>query len=136
MLWYYRTKNAFPGYKKSRKINISPQHLIHGFGQKLAIFFIFFFKSNIGQENVVYDILERENAFLWNAVEKDVSWSLRVQKLPERRVFDKFNQVLGVAISDFSKGVNPSFGGEIGKSLIDGFCSKSSRENFLAILKC
>ena len=37
--------------------------LTHGFGPKMAIFH-FFFPGNIGQENVVYDILEQENAFL------------------------------------------------------------------------
>ena len=38
--------------------------LTHGFGPKMAIFPIFFFLGNIGQENVFYDILERKNAFL------------------------------------------------------------------------
>ena len=37
--------------------------LTHGFGPKMAIFPTFFL-SNIGQENVFYDILERQNAFL------------------------------------------------------------------------
>ena len=36
--------------------------LTHGFGRKMAIFPTFFF-GNIGQENVFYYILERENAF-------------------------------------------------------------------------
>ena len=58
-----------------------------------------------------------------------------MQKYPERRVFDKFNQVLGVAILDFCKGVKAWLLGKIRKSLIDRFCFKSSRENFLAILK-
>ena len=30
----------------------------------MAIFSNFFFLGNIGQENIFYDILERENAFL------------------------------------------------------------------------
>ena len=38
--------------------------LTHGFGPKITIFPTFFFLSNIGQENVFYDILERKNAFL------------------------------------------------------------------------
>ena len=42
------------------KIAIFQKGLVHGFGQKLAIFF----KGNIGQENVIYDILERKNPFL------------------------------------------------------------------------
>ena len=58
-----------------------------------------------------------------------------MEKFPERRVFDKFNQVLGVAILDFSKGVNPWFLGKIVKSFIDRFFSRSSIENFFAILK-
>ena len=48
---------------KSRKIDIFPEGLTHGFGPKMAIFSIFFL-GNIGQENVFYDILERKNAFL------------------------------------------------------------------------
>ena len=40
-----------------------PKGLTHGFGPKMAIFPTFF-KGNIGQENVFYDILERKNAFL------------------------------------------------------------------------
>ena len=38
--------------------------LTHGFGPKMAIFPTLFFLSNIGQENVFYDILERKNVFL------------------------------------------------------------------------
>ena len=89
-------KNAFVGYKrrssKSRRIDIFPKGLTHGFGPKMAIFATFFFrqyrpgkcllkytrtrkrlstllkqqvkKVNKGQENIFYDILERTNAFL------------------------------------------------------------------------
>ena len=49
---------------KSRKIDIFPKGLTHGFGPKMAIFPTLFFLGNIGQENVFYDILERKNAFL------------------------------------------------------------------------
>ena len=60
-------KNAFLGYKnkssKSPKIDIFLKGLTHGFGTKMAIFPTFFL-ANVGQENVFYDILERENAFL------------------------------------------------------------------------
>ena len=57
-------KNAFRSYKnkklkKSRKIDIFPKGLIHGFGPKMAIFPTFFL-GNIGEENVFYDILERK----------------------------------------------------------------------------
>ena len=48
---------------KSRKIDIFPKGLTHGFGPKIAIFPTFFLR-NKGQENVFYDILERKNAFL------------------------------------------------------------------------
>ena len=67
-LRYFRTKKT-PVYaikrrsSKSRKIDIFPNGLTHGFGPKMAIFPTFFL-GNIGQENVFYDILERENAFL------------------------------------------------------------------------
>ena len=49
---------------KSRKINIFPKGLTHRFGPKMAIFPTFIFLGNKGQENVFYDMLERENAFL------------------------------------------------------------------------
>ena len=48
---------------KSRKIHIFPKGLAHRFGPKMAILGSFFL-ANIGQENVFYDILERNNAFL------------------------------------------------------------------------
>ena len=47
---------------KSRKIDIFPKGLTHGFGPKMAIFRSFFL-DNKGQENVFYDILERKKAF-------------------------------------------------------------------------
>ena len=49
---------------KSPKIDIFPKGLTHGFGPKMAIFPTFFFLGNVGQENVFYDILEGNNAFL------------------------------------------------------------------------
>ena len=48
---------------KSRKIDIFPKGLTHGFGPKMAIFPTFFL-FDIGQENGFYDILQRKNAFL------------------------------------------------------------------------
>ena len=48
---------------KSRKLDIFPKGLTHGFGSKMAIFPNFFF-GNIGKENVFYDILQRKNPFL------------------------------------------------------------------------
>ena len=57
--------NAFLGhknknFKQSKKRNFSKDR----FGAKMAIFPTFFFVDNIGQENVFYDILERNSAFL------------------------------------------------------------------------
>ena len=49
---------------KPQNIDIFPKELTHGFGPKMAIFPTFYFLGNIGQENVFYDILERENVFL------------------------------------------------------------------------
>ena len=51
------------GSSKSGKIEIFAKGLTQGFGPKLAIF-PFSFLGIMGQENVFYDILERENAFL------------------------------------------------------------------------
>ena len=48
---------------KTRNIDIFPKGLTDGFGPKMAIFPTFFL-GNIGQENVFYDILERQNVFL------------------------------------------------------------------------
>ena len=64
-----KQKNAFLGFKKkkfkkSKKIDVLPKGLTHGFGIKLAIFRTFFFLGKIRQENVFYDILERKNDFL------------------------------------------------------------------------
>ena len=62
---------------KGRKIEIFPKGLTHGFGPKMANFPTFYFLSNIGQENVFYIILERENAFLGyknNKFKKSKNW--------------------------------------------------------------
>ena len=48
---------------KSRKIEIFPRGLRHGFSAKIAIFLTFFF-GNIGQETVFCNILERKTVFL------------------------------------------------------------------------
>ena len=72
---------------QSRKTGIFPNGLTHGFGQKMAIFPSFFFLSNICQENVFYDILERKNAVL----------GCKNKKFKTSKNWD------------FSKGVNPWF---------------------------
>ena len=61
-------KNAFLALKKKdvqkvEKNKIFPKGLTHGFGEKMAIFPCVFL-SNIGQENVFYNILEQKNACL------------------------------------------------------------------------
>ena len=63
--WHF-SKGVNPCFwsSKSRKIDIFPKGLTHGFGPKMAIFPTSVFLGNIGQENVFYDILERKNAFL------------------------------------------------------------------------
>ena len=61
-------KTAFLGQKKkrsnSRKINIFPKGLTHGFGPKMIIFPTFFFQAKKGEKKVFYDILKGKNAFL------------------------------------------------------------------------
>ena len=87
---------------KIRKIDIFPKGLTHGFGPKMANFGTFSISqlwagkwpflelsllASLGQENVLYDILERKNAFLGyknKMLKKSKNW-------------------------DFSKGVNPCF---------------------------
>ena len=62
---------------KTRKIDIFPEGLTHSFGAKIAIFPTFFFKSNIDQENIFYNILERKIAILGyknNKVKKSKNW--------------------------------------------------------------
>ena len=60
-------KKAFLGYKnkmfKSGKIDIFQKGLTDGFGPKMGMCSTFFLGS-IRQKNVVYDILERQDAFL------------------------------------------------------------------------
>ena len=57
--WAIKTTSS-----KSRKIGIFPNWITHAFGPKIVIFFNFFSRGNIGQENVFYDILEQKKAFL------------------------------------------------------------------------
>ena len=47
-----------------RKIEIFPKGVSPWFWSKISHFTIFSFLGNLGQENVFYDILERQNAFL------------------------------------------------------------------------
>ena len=65
---FWNEKTPFQAIKsrssKSQKIAIFPKELTHGFGPKMVIFPTSFFFGKIWQENVFYDILERENFFL------------------------------------------------------------------------
>ena len=60
-------KDAFLGYKNKKIKKGKNWHFSKGVNQgfkpKMVIFPTFFFTKNIGQKNVFYDILERENAF-------------------------------------------------------------------------
>ena len=61
-------ENAFPAYKNKKLKKSKNWDFSKGvnpwFWSKNGHFFIFFFLGSIGQENVFYDILEEENAFL------------------------------------------------------------------------
>ena len=90
LLRYSRAKKSLSRQKKksskSRKIDIFPKGLTHGFGPKMAIFPTFFL-GNIGQENVFYDILEQRNAFLGY---KNKKFKKKVQKIEKLTSFTIF----------------------------------------------
>ena len=60
--------NAFLGYKKKKFKKSKNWHFSKGvnpwFWSKNCHFINFFFFGKIGQENILYDILQRKNAFL------------------------------------------------------------------------
>ena len=84
-------KNAFLCYKNNKFKNSKNLHCSKGvnpcFWSKNGHSLNFFFLANIGQENVLYDILERKNAFLGY----------------KKKKFNKSKNW------HFSKGVNPWF---------------------------
>ena len=61
-------KNAFLRYKNKESKKTKNWNFSKGvkpwFRSRNSHFFTFFFLSNLGQENVFYDILEQKNAFL------------------------------------------------------------------------
>ena len=64
--------------QKLEKLKFFQRGLTHGFGPKMAIF-PSFFSSNIVQENVFYDILDRKNAILGyknKMLKKSKNWHL------------------------------------------------------------
>ena len=71
-------KNAYLGYKNNKFKKLKTWHFCKGvnpwFWSKNCHFFNFFFLGNLGQENVFYDILERENAFLGYKNKKFKNW--------------------------------------------------------------
>ena len=78
-------KNACLGnknnkFQKAKNWDFS-KGLTRGFGPKMAIFPIFFFLGNIGQENVFYDILHKKNAFL--AIKTSSSKSPKIEIFPK-----------------------------------------------------
>ena len=88
---FYNEKTPFQALKtrssNTRKIDIPPKGLTNGFGPKNGYFFYFCLLRNIGQENVLYDILEQKNAFV----------SYKNKKFKKLKNWH------------FSKGVNPCF---------------------------
>ena len=111
---------------KSRKIDIFPKGLTHGFGPKMGIFPIFLlvnigkkyllrycrffqliFLGNKGQENVFCDILKRRNAFLGY----------------KKKNIKKLNN------SHFFKGVNPWFLSKNGHFSTFFFLGNKGQEN-------
>ena len=61
-------KYAFLGYRNKRvktsKIWIFPKWFIHGFGELMAFFGVFFFRQYRLGKVFFYDILDRKNVFL------------------------------------------------------------------------
>ena len=111
-------KNAFLRYenkesKESKNWNFS-KGVKPWFWSRNSHFFNFFFLSNLGQENVFYDILEQKNAFL--------RYKNKKSKKPKTW--------------NFSKGVNPWFLSKNGHFSNFFFLSNSGHENiFNDILK-
>ena len=66
-----KTRNS-----NSRKYDIFPNGLTHGFCPKMPIFPTFYFLGNKGKENVFYDILEQENVFLGYKNKKFKQWKI------------------------------------------------------------
>ena len=131
-------EKAFLGYK-NKKFNkskncIFPKRLTHGIGPKMPIIPTFYF-GNIGQENVFYDILDREKAFLgykYKKAKQTKNWlrfwsknghfsNFFLGKIGQENVFydilERKNAFLGYKNKKFkkwknwhfSKGVNPWF---------------------------
>ena len=106
-------KNAFLGHKNKKFKKSKNRHFPKGvnplFWSKNGHFSNFYFLSNIGQENVFYDILERKNAFLGY----------------KNKMFKKSKNW------DFSKGVNPWFWSKKSHFFNFFFFGNKEKENIL-----
>ena len=71
-------KNVFLSYKNQKFKKSKNCYFFHlvspWFWSKIGHFSIFFFKGNIGKENVFYDILEQKSAFLGYKKKKFKKW--------------------------------------------------------------
>ena len=104
-------RNLFLSYKKKKFKKWKNCHFSKGvrpcFWSKIGHFSVFFFKGNIFQENVFYDILQRKNVFL--------SY--------ENKKFKKSKSCY------FFKGVSPWFWSKIGHFFIFFFKDNIGQEN-------
>ena len=101
-------ENAFLGNKNKKFKKSENWHFCKGvnpwFCSKICHFSIFFFFSNIGQENVFYDILERKNAFLGN---KKKSTKSRKIYIFAKGLTHGFPQKLAIFLSFFFRQYTP-----------------------------
>ena len=110
-----KRKNAFLGHKNSKLKKSKNWDFSKGvnpwFCSKIGHFSNLFFLGNIGQKNVLYDILERKTAFVGNKNKK----------------FNKSKNW------HFSKGVNPWFCSKIGHFSISFFWAIWARKTCFMI---
>ena len=95
-------KSAFLGYKNKNFKNWKNCHFSKGpwFWSKIGHFSMFFFKGNVGQENVFYDILEQKK-YPFQAIKTRSSKNGKIPIFPKRLVHG-FGQKLAIFPS-FSK---------------------------------
>ena len=111
-----KREKDFLGYKNNKFKKTKNWHFSKGvnpwFWSKNGHFFNFFFLGNVGQENVFYDILKREKAFLGyknNKFKKTKNWH-------------------------FSKGVNPWFWSKNGHFFNFFFLGNVGQENVVPVI--
>ena len=95
-------KNAFLEYKnislKNLNVQLFSNGLIHRFFKKNLAIFPSFFLGNIGQENVVQDILERKKSF--QNIKTRTSKSRKIQVFP-KGLTHGFDQIIAIFSSFF-----------------------------------